>query len=752
MSHIDASVDRLTSFPPAFPDEEEKGQVNQVISNLFNKVRSRFAPATPTTAATGIDADDLEYPPVTDREDYNHHNGEPKSPPSGRSGTLNNYHTAKRTSVGHVAAPINLSRNLNTAGQHASSSRSVPSNPTSPTNRSFFSPNHTEPHSLLGLGLQDVDLAQQRGGPIPDITGHGRTDPSSRPISIQTRDSDTNRPPLARNISSRAPEPAPPLVSTTPVVRSRDYAMAHPSAGGGRSTPEGYPIPGINPARRIGNHDLSNSYHRKNPSVSSINRLRKPSLSGSLLSLSPSSTSLSGMNSVGDQWDYSAVPGFSIADDVRSIRTVDIPSAHPSYGVSAGGVASGLSSREHDRRQNNTNPSVTKIIRRLRGEGLSKTYWMADETCKECYDCKSVFTTWRRKHHCRICGQIFCSRCAPNIIKGTVCVSERREVADTIVTGHRFGHDGMVRVCNLCLVIMDEYDDDDDTRSVASAGTSSMPQSANPFVRDTAESPRTAQSPFAASQLFSFTRPHTELAAISEQHVQQQQRWRSDASERLSDDEPMNEDNTGSQFIGSLPATPDMRGRDYSRKPVGEQHNNVMHPLLQHMSPRASSRPPGDGAPFRRAIQEEDIDIVDDPTRAAHNPDGHPASFSPEHAKAELASAILSNGPEINAIRSPGQRGVVSLPNQPEAQSRGNERSFIAFPTLDDETSAQSRDVASLLSPVADHRKEPKTSLPPGLLRSRLSSRMSTSGLSSSLLSEVTGPNGMWRSRVDSFM
>lgn len=37
--------------------------------------------------------------------------------------------------------------------------------------------------------------------------------------------------------------------------------------------------------------------------------------------------------------------------------------------------------------------------------GLSRHYWMEDENCKECYDCKSEFTTWRRKHHCRICGQ-----------------------------------------------------------------------------------------------------------------------------------------------------------------------------------------------------------------------------------------------------------------------------------------------------------------------------------------------------------
>jgi hypothetical protein len=71
----------------------------------------------------------------------------------------------------------------------------------------------------------------------------------------------TNRPPIAREISSRAPEPAPPLVSTTPVIRSRDYAIAHqvynPSSAGGRSTSEGYPIPGITSARRIGSHDLS---------------------------------------------------------------------------------------------------------------------------------------------------------------------------------------------------------------------------------------------------------------------------------------------------------------------------------------------------------------------------------------------------------------------------------------------------------------------------------------------------------------
>jgi 1-phosphatidylinositol-3-phosphate 5-kinase len=60
-----------------------------------------------------------------------------------------------------------------------------------------------------------------------------------------------------------------------------------------------------------------------------------------------------------------------------------------------------------------------------------------------------------------ILGLIYCSRCASNIIKGS-----------------RFGQDGMIRVCNLCLdqiAKVDEDDDQDDRRSIASAATSSFP-------------------------------------------------------------------------------------------------------------------------------------------------------------------------------------------------------------------------------------------------------------------------------------
>ncbi|KAF8841931.1 hypothetical protein BDN67DRAFT_1068119 [Paxillus ammoniavirescens] len=169
-----------------------------------------------------------------------------------------------------------------------------------------------------------------------------------------------------------------------------------------------------------------------------------------------------------------AIPGFPIQDDARSIRTTA---------------------------SLNRSASVSKVIRRIRGEGLSRDYWMDDENAKECYDCKSVFTTWRRKHHCRICGQIFCSRCASNIIKGS-----------------RFGHDGMVRVCNLCLEKLAnvEDDDDDDRRSVVSSTTSPFPAhqlGTDAFTLNLGHHP---QSPFAASQLFGRTDEPFNLYSIAE--------------------------------------------------------------------------------------------------------------------------------------------------------------------------------------------------------------------------------------------
>ncbi|KAM4626802.1 1-phosphatidylinositol 3-phosphate 5-kinase [Discoglossus pictus] len=91
--------------------------------------------------------------------------------------------------------------------------------------------------------------------------------------------------------------------------------------------------------------------------------------------------------------------------------------------------------------------SLTTVLKRLKEimEGKSqdsdlKQYWMPDSQCKECYDCSDKFTTFRRRHHCRLCGQIFCSRC---------CNQE--------IPGKFMGYTGDLRACTYCRKIAINY-------------------------------------------------------------------------------------------------------------------------------------------------------------------------------------------------------------------------------------------------------------------------------------------------------
>lgn len=69
-----------------------------------------------------------------------------------------------------------------------------------------------------------------------------------------------------------------------------------------------------------------------------------------------------------------------------------------------------------------------------------KQYWMPDSVSKECYECCEKFTTFRRRHHCRVCGQIFCSQCCNEQIPGKI-----------------FGCTGDLRVCTYCCKVVLSY-------------------------------------------------------------------------------------------------------------------------------------------------------------------------------------------------------------------------------------------------------------------------------------------------------
>jgi len=38
--------------------------------------------------------------------------------------------------------------------------------------------------------------------------------------------------------------------------------------------------------------------------------------------------------------------------------------------------------------------------------------WMPNDSTSECHNCREIFSLFRRRHHCRYCGEIFCDECS----------------------------------------------------------------------------------------------------------------------------------------------------------------------------------------------------------------------------------------------------------------------------------------------------------------------------------------------------
>ncbi|XP_058804589.1 1-phosphatidylinositol 3-phosphate 5-kinase isoform X2 [Phymastichus coffea] len=81
-----------------------------------------------------------------------------------------------------------------------------------------------------------------------------------------------------------------------------------------------------------------------------------------------------------------------------------------------------------------------------------RSYWMPDSVSKQCYECGERFTTFRRRHHCRVCGQIFCAKCCCDEIPGKI-----------------MGCTGDLRVCTYCCKVVLSYLQSSDMRSDLSA-------------------------------------------------------------------------------------------------------------------------------------------------------------------------------------------------------------------------------------------------------------------------------------------
>ena len=89
-----------------------------------------------------------------------------------------------------------------------------------------------------------------------------------------------------------------------------------------------------------------------------------------------------------------------------------------SRGIAAAATTLALSRHRYD--------SVQKWIRTR-----SLRTWLPDEKVSECPVCGDEFSFWKRKHHCRICGGVFCDTCSTNRVRTA-------------------GNSSMVRCCDAC--------------------------------------------------------------------------------------------------------------------------------------------------------------------------------------------------------------------------------------------------------------------------------------------------------------
>lgn len=45
-------------------------------------------------------------------------------------------------------------------------------------------------------------------------------------------------------------------------------------------------------------------------------------------------------------------------------------------------------------------------------QGRAADHWLKDDGADHCAECNVKFSLYERKHHCRNCGQLFCSKCS----------------------------------------------------------------------------------------------------------------------------------------------------------------------------------------------------------------------------------------------------------------------------------------------------------------------------------------------------
>jgi 1-phosphatidylinositol-3-phosphate 5-kinase len=146
----------------------------------------------------------------------------------------------------------------------------------------------------------------------------------------------------------------------------------------------------------------------------------------------------------------SHLPGFDPSRPTSPVRQEPASSGSSRVGSYAAGLEpspnfnSGLQRKRTGLKPQPTSTvAVPSVPSHYRRRVISKEFWMKDENAKDCFNCGTSFSTFRRKHHCRTCGQIFDARCT------------------SLVPARPFGQPGTLRLCKPCEEIILGSNDDD---------------------------------------------------------------------------------------------------------------------------------------------------------------------------------------------------------------------------------------------------------------------------------------------------
>ncbi|KIW20755.1 hypothetical protein PV08_01333 [Exophiala spinifera] len=317
--------------------------------------------------------------------------------------------------------------------------------------------------------------------------------------------------------------------------------------------------------------------------------------------------------------------------------------------------------------------SQARPVNRLRSKLLSKEFWMRDENAKDCFHCGEPFTTFRRKHHCRTCGQIFDNKCT------------------VVISGSHFGANSAVRVCKPCESIITSHDDDSSDYSVEDLS-----------LTEVGARPRTPETNFQTRVL---ARNDDDNASLASQSLEQMSKTPTMSFPLRRAFEGANRSSAVLEFDTTdrpLPRPSSSR----SLKPTHSiGHGHKRHHSNKHQHIRNFKAYHEDRAPFQRRAAEEVLkegkssafhrDSIIDPDLAQYLSDDPSSEDEPSINDAISADKLSSSGPSNDRTAIGGLLAAVR-----KGRSRIGDRSIAGLLSLgkdnDDASVVGSRNVESL--------------------------------------------------------